>query len=83
MLERAVDVLGLAPEDSVVDATFGGGGHICPGRNVARMFAQVVVEALVRPDIQLALTPGPYNWLDRSTMRQLETMPLVIERAYP
>jgi 16S rRNA (cytosine1402-N4)-methyltransferase len=27
MLERAVDALGLAPENSVVDATFGGGGH--------------------------------------------------------
>src|ERR671912_609552 len=27
MLERAVAALGLAPEDSVVDATFGGGGH--------------------------------------------------------
>jgi 16S rRNA (cytosine1402-N4)-methyltransferase len=27
MLESAVAALGLAPEDSVVDATFGGGGH--------------------------------------------------------
>jgi 16S rRNA (cytosine1402-N4)-methyltransferase len=27
MLERAVAALGLAPADSVVDATFGGGGH--------------------------------------------------------
>jgi 16S rRNA (cytosine1402-N4)-methyltransferase len=27
MLERAVAALGLAPENSVVDATFGGGGH--------------------------------------------------------
>jgi 16S rRNA (cytosine1402-N4)-methyltransferase len=27
MLERAVAALRLAPEDSVVDATFGGGGH--------------------------------------------------------
>ncbi len=27
MLERSVAALGLAPEDSVVDATFGGGGH--------------------------------------------------------
>ena len=27
MLERTVAALGLAPEDSVVDATFGGGGH--------------------------------------------------------
>src|SRR5215203_6771708 len=27
MLERAVAALELAPEDSVVDATFGGGGH--------------------------------------------------------
>src|SRR5215217_3560759 len=27
MLESAVATLGLAPEDSVVDATFGGGGH--------------------------------------------------------
>ncbi|HEY0648816.1 cytochrome P450 [Phenylobacterium sp.] len=62
------------------DATFGGGGHICPGRNVARMFAQVVVEALVRPDITLALTDGPYTWLDRSTMRQLQAMPVVIDR---
>src|SRR5215218_2552815 len=27
MLQRAVDALALAPDDSVVDATFGGGGH--------------------------------------------------------
>ena len=27
MLEEAVDALRLGPEDSVVDATFGGGGH--------------------------------------------------------
>src|ERR671920_2132861 len=27
MLERAVRALDVAPEDSVVDATFGGGGH--------------------------------------------------------
>jgi 16S rRNA (cytosine1402-N4)-methyltransferase len=27
MLERAVDALRLTPEDAVVDATFGGGGH--------------------------------------------------------
>lgn len=61
------------------DSTFGGGGHICPGRNVARMFAQVVVEALVQPDVDLTLTDGPYEWLERSTMRQLRAMPLVIE----
>jgi 16S rRNA (cytosine1402-N4)-methyltransferase len=27
MLERSVAALGLAPEDAVIDATFGGGGH--------------------------------------------------------
>src|SRR5215210_9272194 len=27
MLERSVTALGLAPEDAVIDATFGGGGH--------------------------------------------------------
>src|SRR5215213_8713556 len=27
MLERAIAALALAPEDSVIDATFGGGGH--------------------------------------------------------
>jgi cytochrome P450 len=62
------------------DTTFGGGAHICPGRGVARMLAQAVLSALTAPEVSVERTSGPYQWLDRSTMRQLAQMPLRITR---
>jgi cytochrome P450 len=62
------------------DATFGGGAHICPGRGIARRLTEVTLDALAHPEIELALTNGPYLWLERSTMRQLERMPVVLRR---
>jgi cytochrome P450 len=62
------------------DATFGGGAHICPGRGVARMLTEVVLCAVTAPGLDVDLTQGPYQWLERSTMRQLTEMPLRIRR---
>jgi cytochrome P450 len=64
------------------DTTFGGGAHICPGRGVARMLAEVVLSALTAPGITVELTSGPYQWLERSTMRQLAEMPVRISRQF-
>jgi cytochrome P450 len=62
------------------DTTFGGGAHICPGRGVARMLTEVVLRAITAPGLDVDLTQGPYQWLERSTMRQLAEMPLRIRR---
>ncbi len=62
------------------DTTFGGGAHICPGRGVARMLTEAVLSAVTAPGIVVELTSGPYQWLERSTMRQLAKMPLRIRR---
>lgn len=61
------------------EATFGGGIHLCPGRNIAKLIARAVVERVTRTDI--VLTPGDdFEWIARSTMRQPYRMPVTITR---
>ncbi len=62
------------------DTTFGGGLHICPGRNIGRMIAETVLKRVVRPEIDIQLS-GPFDWIARSTMRQPHRMPVTITRA--
>jgi len=62
------------------NATFGGGIHICPGRNVARVIVEAVLRGLTAPGISVELT-GPVEWVPRSTMRQPTQLPLAITRA--
>jgi cytochrome P450 len=60
--------------------TFGGGIHICPGRNVAVMLGEAVLKGVIRPNISITLT-GPVEWIARSTMRQPYRLPVAIHRA--
>jgi cytochrome P450 len=62
------------------DATFGGGIHLCPGRNVARMISLAVLRGITQPGIKLALGDD-FQWIVRSTMRQPRRMPVTIERS--
>ncbi|HYZ48976.1 MAG TPA: cytochrome P450, partial [Sphingomonas sp.] len=61
------------------DATFGGGIHICPGRNVARMISMAVLRGITQPGIRITLGDD-FRWIVRSTMRQPHRMPVTIER---
>jgi len=45
------------------DTTFGGGVHICPGRYVVRMLAQVVLETVFAPDVWIELVGDRPTWM--------------------
>lgn len=59
------------------DATFGGGIHLCPGRNVARTLAISVLKGVAAAHVDIALS-GDVEWIARSTMRQPYRMPVTI-----
>lgn len=59
--------------------TFGGGVHLCPGRNVAQLLVEAVLRELVESKIELTLD-GEVSWVDWSTMRQLTAFPMQLSR---
>jgi cytochrome P450 len=62
------------------DVTFGGGGHICPGRHVARMLGEAVLAGVTASDVEIQLADPEVRWLPRSTMRQTGEMKVRIRR---
>ncbi|MET9914429.1 cytochrome P450 [Streptomyces sp. NPDC006476] len=60
--------------------TFGGGGHLCPGRNVARMLTETVVTALTASDIDITLASNEPAWVPHSLMRHMAKLPLTLRR---
>jgi cytochrome P450 len=62
------------------DTTFGGGVHLCPGRNVSKLLAETVLAALTEPDVDISLAGSGFPWLTGSTMHQLEKMPVTLVR---
>lgn len=61
------------------DTTFGGGIHLCPGRHIAGLIANQVMERVTRGDVSITLGKG-FEWIIRSTMRQPYRMSVTIER---
>jgi cytochrome P450 len=61
--------------------TFGGGAHICVGRVVATMLAQVLLEELGKQDFELALVDEDYPWFENFLMSQMIRMPVAVRRA--
>lgn len=60
--------------------TFGGGGHLCPGRNAARMLTETALTALTAPDIHISLESSEPAWVPHSLMRHMSELPLTLRR---
>ncbi|MGH2940996.1 MAG: cytochrome P450 [Solirubrobacterales bacterium] len=59
--------------------TFGGGFHICPGRNIASVLVEAMVSVLFRDDVEIDVS-GDARWLPASKSHQLESLPVTIHR---
>jgi cytochrome P450 len=59
-----------------VEATFGGGTHICPGRYAARMQVQAIIRGLLESTVRVEMTDNPPTWNPRSSALQLSKMPV-------
>jgi cytochrome P450 len=57
-------------------STFGGGPHVCIGKALARMTAQVSFTALMDRFSRIELAGEPDWWTDRSDQRGLHSLPL-------
>ncbi|WP_082209180.1 cytochrome P450 [Novosphingobium sp. B-7] len=62
------------------DVTFGGGAHLCPGRHLARMLAEVIVGGLVSPRIELQATETDGLWVPNTMLRHLRELPVTMSR---
>jgi hypothetical protein len=69
------DVFDITRQPSVHSA-FGGGPHICIGKALARMTAQVAFTALMDRFQRIELAGEPVWWTNRSDQRGLESLPL-------
>lgn len=59
--------------------TFGGGAHVCPGRNAARVLGEVALRALTAPGVRVEPT-GTSHWVEGSGIRQLDSFRVRISR---
>jgi cytochrome P450 len=74
------DVFDIARQPNHHSA-FGGGAHICIGKALARMTAQVAFNALMNRFRRIELAGEPIWWTDRSDQRGLERLPLQLGHA--
>lgn len=60
--------------------TFGGGTHICPGRNMALMLVRTLLESLEELGVEFSLAERDYAWLGNHVMGQLRSMPVMVRQ---
>ena len=58
--------------------TFGGGIHLCPGRNVAKMLAEAAVTALIDARVRITPIQPSATWIPGSAMRVLASLPVAV-----
>jgi cytochrome P450 len=59
--------------------TFGGGAHVCPGRNAVRLLSEVALRALTSPDVHVEPTGSP-QWIEGSGIRHLDSFRVRLSR---
>ena len=60
--------------------TFGGGGHICPGRHVAAMLVRTMLETFFAHGVELEPLDAPDAWIGGHMMNQLRRLPIRVMR---
>jgi cytochrome P450 len=53
--------------------TFGGGPHLCPGRNISRFVGEIALRRLVHRPERLMLTAGGADWIEGASTAQLRS----------
>lgn len=53
--------------------TFGGGAHMCPGRNAARLLSETAIRVLTSPDVGVEAV-GSSSWVEGSGIRHLDSL---------
>jgi len=53
--------------------TFGGGPHLCPGRNISRFVGEIALRRLVHRPERLMLTAGGADWIEGASAAQLRS----------
>lgn len=53
--------------------TFGGGAHMCPGRNAARLLSETAIRVLTSPDVGVEVV-GSSSWVEGSGIRHLDSL---------
>lgn len=57
--------------------TFGGGFYICPGRNLAKLLAEIALTALTEPSVELIRTEEP-EWITGTALHEVARLPVVV-----
>ena len=60
---------------------FGGGAHICPGRNAALVLGEVALRALTSPTVQVRLVAPGGGWVPGTAIRQRHALPAEVRPA--
>jgi cytochrome P450 len=72
------DVLDVARPGANEHVSFGGGSHFCLGNALARLEAQVALPRLVRRFPRMEPVSAEPAWMQRITLRGVETLPVVL-----
>lgn len=72
------DVLDIARPGANDHVSFGGGAHYCLGASLARMEARIALPRLLRRFPRMAPAYDTPQWIRRSGLRGVETLPVVL-----
>jgi cytochrome P450 len=61
--------------------TFGGGTHLCPGRNAGKMLCEIALEVIAGPEFTVDLVGDSHEWVPDVGIRHLRHMPVRVRKA--
>lgn len=64
-----------------LSTTFGGGAHICPGRNAAKMLSEIALGVVTGSDFEVELVGDRPEWVPDVAVRYLRELPVRVRAA--